>query len=230
MATVPASLARSAPPPSSPPLDWTIADLLEQLGGVPPRRVRWVPTPGTATEKDVIETEARTGRICELIDGVLVEKTMGSYESAVAAAMIYFLKTYLRRRRLGVVLAPDGLLRILPRQVRVPDVAFLSWTRLGGRRWKRQPILAAAPDLAVEVLSKGNTKAEMKRKLRDYFTAGVRLVWFIDPRTRTAQSYVGPEQFQSIGENGALSGGDVLPGFKLALRDLFAETEGTDAE
>lgn len=219
-------MATASLPPSSPPLNWTIGDLLKQLGGVPPKRVRWVPIPGTATEKDLVETEARTGRICELIDGVLVEKTMGSYESTVAAAMIYFLKSYLRRRRLGVVTSPDGPLRILPRQVRIPDVAFLSWKRLGGRQWKRHPILPAAPDLAVEVLSKGNTKAEMKRKLRDYFAAGVRLVWFIDPRTRTAESYVGPQESQSIGKDGVLSGGDVLPGFELSLRDLFAEAEG----
>jgi Uma2 family endonuclease len=122
------------------------------------------------------------------------------------------------------------MLRILSKQVRVPDVAFLSWERLGGRRWTRQPILRAAPDLAVEVLSKGNTKAEMKRKLRDYFAAGVCLVWFIDPRTRTAKSYTGPEQCESIEERGLLSGHKVLPEFKLALRDLFAEAEGAGAE
>jgi len=219
-------MATLSSPLSSPPMDGTIADLLKQLGGVPPGRVRLVPTPGTATEKDVIEAEARTGRICELVDGVLVEKTMGSYESAVAAAMIYFLKAYLRRRRLGVVLGEAGLLRILPQQVRIPDVAFLSWKRLGTRRWTRQPIVPAAPDLAVEVLSKGNTKAEMKRKLRDYFAAGVRLVWFIDPRARTAKCYVGPEQCQVVDEDGSLSGGEVLPGFQLGLHELFAEAEG----
>ncbi len=66
----------------------------------------------------------------------------------------------------------------------------------------------------------------MTRKLRDYFTAGVRLVWLIDPRTRTAKSYSGLDQCESIGKSGALSGGDVLPGFELSLRDLFAEAEG----
>jgi len=72
--------------PSALSLERTVADLLRQLGGVSPKRVHLVPTPGTATEKDVIQAEARTGRICELIDGVLVEKTMGAYESAVAVA------------------------------------------------------------------------------------------------------------------------------------------------
>jgi Uma2 family endonuclease len=206
----------------------TIAELLEQFGGIPPERVRLRPRPGAATEEDLVEAEARTGRICELIDGVLVEKAKGTYESAVAAALIYFLKEFLQDHRLGVVLGEAGLLRIMPRQVRAPDVAFLSFERLGTRRLPDQPILPAAPDLAVEVLSPGNTPAEMDRKLREYFAAGVRLVWYIDPRTRAARCYTAPELFQEIGEDGVLTGNTVLPGFQLALRRLFAEAEGAD--
>jgi hypothetical protein len=101
-------MATICPPSSGLPPDWTIADLLSRLGGVPAKRVLLVPMPGTATEKDLIEAEARTGRICELIDGVLVEKAMGSFESAVAAALIYFLKAYLRHHRLGVVWPPTA--------------------------------------------------------------------------------------------------------------------------
>jgi Uma2 family endonuclease len=219
-------MATFSPGPFAPPLDWTVADLLAQVGGVPPNRVRMAPTPGTATEKDVLETEARTGRICELIDGVLVEKTMGALESAVAMALGYFLKDHLRGRRLGVVLGADGPLRILPEQVRIHDVSFLSFQRLKSRRLPRQPIWAMAPDLAVEVLSEGNTPAEMDRKLHDCFTAGVRLVWYIDPRTRTAQAYTAPDRCEAIAEDGVLAGGDVLPDFVLPLGALFAEAEG----
>ena len=59
----------------------TLADLLEQLGGLAPARVRFRPPPGTATEKDVLEVEAHEDRLCELVDGVLVEKAMGWRES-----------------------------------------------------------------------------------------------------------------------------------------------------
>ena len=62
----------------------------------------------------------------------------------------------------------------------------------------------------------------MRRKLQDYFTAGVRLVWYIDPRTRTAMVYTSPQDFAVLGENDIFTGGDVLPGFALPLRDLFA--------
>lgn len=66
----------------------------------------------------------------------------------------------------------------------------------------------------------------LDRKLRDYFAAGVRLVWYIDPKKRTAGSYNAVDACDSIAEDGGLNGGDVLPGFELSLIDLFAEAEG----
>jgi Uma2 family endonuclease len=80
--------------------------------------------------------------------------------------------------------------------------------------------------MAVEVLSEGNTVGEMRRKLRDYFQAGVRLVWYIDPATRTAEVYTAPEQRHVVTEQGILDGGDVLPGFRLPLGELFSRAEG----
>ena len=79
-----------------------------------------------------------------------------------------------------------------------------------------------APDLAVEVLSEGNTKQEMERKLKDYFFAGVRLVWYIDVKKRTVEVYTSPDQGVTLTEGQNLDGGDVLPGFRLPLRQLFA--------
>ena len=71
--------------PDAPPTDWTIADVQARLPGFPADRIRVYPTPGTATEQDVLEAEARSNRICELIDGTLVEKTMASLESMLAS-------------------------------------------------------------------------------------------------------------------------------------------------
>jgi len=207
------------------PAEWTLADLLEDLGHIPLSRIRMRPPPGTATEEDVTKAEGHTGRICELIDGVLVEKTMGYLESLLAVAVIRVLSDFVRRRHLGIVLAPDGTLRILPGQVRVPDVCFIRWDRFPGGRLPKTPIPAVAPDLAVELLSEGNTPGEMERKLRDYFAAGVRLVWYVDPRSRTARAYTAPDTCQELTEQDNLSGGEVLPGFELSLADLFAEID-----
>jgi hypothetical protein len=79
------------------------------------------------------------------------------------------------------------------------------------------------PDLAVEVLSPSNTEAEMARKRQEYFAAGVRLVWMVDPDARTVTVYTAPDQSTVLGEVDTLSGDPVLPGFTLPLRDLFAE-------
>jgi Uma2 family endonuclease len=82
-------------------------------------------------------------------------------------------------------------------------------------------VCKVAPDLAVEILSKGNTQQELEQKLDEYFEASVRLVWYIDPRPRTASIYTARQQMTSIDCSGYLEGGDVLPGFKLRLGELF---------
>jgi len=205
------------------PTEWTVADMLTHLGGVPSERIRMVPPPGMATEEDVLQAKSRFRRICELVDGVLVEKTMGYYESLVAATIIRILGRFVEDHDLGIVLAPDGPLRILPGQVRIPDVCFIRWERFPKRELPREPILPLAPDLAVEVLSEGNTESEIQRKLHDYFTAGVRLVWYIDPRTKTAKAYTAENECTDLGQHDSLSGGEVLPGFELPLEELFAK-------
>jgi Uma2 family endonuclease len=208
---------------SLPPANWTVADLVASLGGIPLDRIRVCPPFGTATEKDVLEVERQTGCPCELIDGTLVEKTMGYIESFLAARIVYLIQVFLESHDLGIVLGADGTLRVLPDQVRVPDACFIAWERFPNRSLPPEPIPALAPDLAIEVLSASNTAAEMQRKLHDYFTAGVRLVWYIDPQTRSAKAYTAEDKFTAVDESGVLSGGAVLPGFELPLKELFAK-------
>jgi Uma2 family endonuclease len=200
----------------------TVADLLEQLGGIPPARVRLQPAPGTATEQDVLAVYRREKRCCELVDGVLVEKTMGFYESRLAMLLGHFLEDFMERHDLGVVAGEAGMLRLTAGQVRIPDVSFISWDRLPNRELPAEPIPDLVPDLAVEVLSEGNTEQEMRRKLREYFQAGVRLVWYVEPADRTVTVYTRPSRARRITEDQTLEGGAVLPGFTLPLRTLFA--------
>src|SRR5437588_66928 len=83
-----------------------------------------------------------------------------------------------------------------------------------------------AADLAGEVLSPSNTRAEIARKRREYFAAGTRLAWIVDPKTRTVEVYTSAEKPDVIlSEDGTLTGGDVLPGFTLELRGVFAELD-----
>jgi Uma2 family endonuclease len=200
----------------------TVAELLDQLGGVPPERVLMQPSPGDATEQDVIRLRDHEKRLCELVDGVLVEKAPGLYESRVAVVLGHFLETFLDTRDLGVTYGADGTFRILPRLVRIPDLTFVSWDRLPGHELPSEPIPDLVPDLAVEVLSVSNTEREMDRKIDEYFRAGVRLVWLIDPPTRTAEVYTAAGESTALTEEDTLDGGAVLPGFTLSLRRLFA--------
>ena len=199
----------------------TVADLLEHLGGIPPYRVRLHPTPGTATEQDVIDILAHEDRCCELIDGVLVEKAMGWYESRLAIVIAYFIESFLDDHDLGVVAGEHGLLRLFPNQVRIPDVSFISWEQFPDRKLPADPIPGLYPNLAVEVLSQSNTEKEMRRKLREYFAAGTQLVWLVDPKARTVRVYTSPRKSKLVREDQTLDGGDVLPGFQLPLRKLF---------
>ena len=75
----------------------TVADLLKRLGNIPANRVRLVPTPGTATERDVLAVLDREKRPCELIEGTLVEKVMGYGEARVSGELLFQLLLYLRR-------------------------------------------------------------------------------------------------------------------------------------
>jgi Uma2 family endonuclease len=199
------------------------AELVKRLGKIPLKRICFTPPPGTATERDLLAAMRRSDRLYELVDGTLVEKPMGLSESMLAGDLLTDINVFARKHDLGCAAGADGTVRLLKGLVRIPDVAFFNWDKLPGRVFPSRPIPDLAPDLAVEVLSKTNTPEEMERKLREYFLAGVRLVWMIDPRKRTAEVYTAPDApAATLDETQALEGGDVLPGFTLPLAELFA--------
>ncbi|NLU22701.1 MAG: Uma2 family endonuclease, partial [Phycisphaerae bacterium] len=209
---------------SSPPIR-TLGDLLEWLGDIPPRRVRLHPPPGQAMVTDVVAIEAHENRLCEVIDGVLVEKAIGFRESLLAGAILAALRAFVVPRKLGLVSGADGMMQLFPGQVRIPDVAYVSRERLPGGRVPSEPVPHLVPDLVVEVLSEGNTEAEMERKRREYFEAGVRLIWLVDLDARTVTVFTGPAESSTLDQNQTLDGGAVLPGFTLPLPGLFAELD-----
>src|SRR5262249_28116601 len=154
----------------------TLADLLEQLGGIPLERIRRWPPPGSATEADVIAARYSDQKLmCELVDGVLVEKAMGLKEAVLASALLYYLWNYLEEHDVGLAFGADGPIRLKLGLVRYPDAGVITWERLPEGELPDEAIGTVIPDMVVEVLSKGNTKKEIDRKLQEYFAAGVRL-------------------------------------------------------
>jgi Uma2 family endonuclease len=207
------------------PIEWTLADLQDYLDGIPAHRIRLRPWPGTATVQDVAQMDDHHDRLCELIDGVLVEKATGFEESWIAANLLFFLGQFLQQYPLGIVTGADGLIQLLPHQVRIPDVAYFAWERFPNRRLPREAVPRIVPDLAVEVLSASNTPNEMRRKRREYFQAGVRLVWYIDPGSRTVTVYHNDEDSVELDENQMLTGEAILPGFEVSVRQLLTPSE-----
>lgn len=199
----------------------TLADPLDRLGDVPLERIRLHPPPGTATEADVLARPDGQKHLRELVDGVLVERTTGYYESLLAALLIGFLRRYLEDHDLGIVLGEAGPLRLAPGLVRIPDVSFIAWERFPDRRLPAEPIPMLAPDLAVEILSPGNTGREMERKRQEYLAAGTRLVWIANPVDRAVQVSTGPADVRRLGGDDVLDAAPVLPGFQLGVRAWF---------
>lgn len=200
------------------------SDILIDLGGIPAARVRTDPKPGTATLEDLISCN-ENGSLCELVDGTLVEKAMGWQESLIAMLLGEILGTFVRQHDLGLVTGSEGFMRIFESTVRGPDVTFVSWDRLPEGRVPTEAVPMIVPDLAVEVISVSNTLAEMSRKRREYFNAGVRQVWLVDPRERTVAVYTSITKYEILDESQTLSGGDLLPGLQIELARVFGELD-----
>jgi Uma2 family endonuclease len=209
-------------------VDWPLIklrncdELQEYLGGIPTRRIRIQPPPGEGTESDLLKIHDKEGRICELIDGILVEKDMASYEALLAGVLLHFIQSYLDHHDLGVALPGDGWLRLYPGLVRAPDVSFISWKRMPNQEFPDEAIASLRPDLAVEILSEGNTEREMDRKLKEYFRSGCKLVWYVDPKKRTVRVFTSATKSKMLTEKDTLDGGKLLPGFTLPIKRWFA--------
>lgn len=204
-----------------PPL--MMSRLLKRLGGISPRRICMKPEPGTATVADVIRMEEKYNRLFELVDATLVEKVMGLRESLVAGEISYAVKKYVKDNgNPGVVSGEAGTIKLLGALVRIPDVAFIAWDRFPNRQVPAAKVPEVVPNLAVEVLSRGNTVLEMERKLKEYFLAGVDLVWFVSLEPRMVKVFTSPDNWVQLTDTDTLSGGTVLPGFTIPVADLFA--------
>ena len=221
--------APTAVPPAVPPRPPARFDngreWMDSLGDVPLSRVIFDPWPGTATEQDLLRYVEVDKRLCELIDGTLVEKPVGFDESRIGSNLIMAVGNFVTPRRLGAVAGADATLRMASGRIRLPDVSFVARADVPADYRRGTPVPRLPPTLAVEVLSDSNTAAEMRQKRREYFESGSKLVWVVDPPTRTISVYTGPttEPDRTLTESDTLDGGDVLPGFAMAVADVFRD-------
>ena len=206
------------------PRNWKLDDLQQHLGGIPLNRIRMFPPPGMATVDDAATIRRAEGVLCEVVDGVLVEKTMGWKESVIAIYLARLIGNFIAGKRLGIVLGADGQVRTTGRQVRMPDVAFIRWERIPPEA-DDQNVCPVTPDLAVEVLSAGNTAKEIERKLDEYFSGGAQLAWIVDPRQRIVEVYTARQEPVVLTDSETLDAALVLPGFRVSIAELLDSAE-----
>ena len=163
------------------------------------------------------------GQTHELVEGFLLsEPPPGAEHGRVEARIVGLVIAFVRANALGTVYCGDAgfVLARGPDTVRGPDLAFVS----AGRALNRSPgYLPGAPDLAVEIRSPSDRAGDVRSKVADYLAAGTRLVWLVDPETRTVRVYRTLLEPRVLRGTDELDGEDVLPGFRVPVAELFAD-------
>ena len=174
----------------------------------------------TATELSQMPDD---GFRCELVRGELRKMAPASFDHGrYAANVACTLIPHVRANELGVVCIADTgfLISSNPDTVRAPDVAFVSQARVD-QIGKVRSFFPGPPDLAVEVISPGDTYSEVQEKVFDWLEAGTRMVVVVDPRKRAVTVYRSLTEITVLTENEILDGGDVVPGWSMPVRNIF---------
>jgi len=171
------------------------------------------------TEEDAYRVELVRGRI-------LREPPPAEAHDWLSFELGWAIRTFAREHDLGIVVANSTfILHVDPPTVRMPDVAFIAKRSLPTGGFSMERSWRVAADLAVEVLSPSNTAIEIQQKVLEYLDCGTRLVWVVDPAARCVTVYRSRVDIRLLKEQDVLEGGDVLPGFRLQLAELFEPVE-----
>lgn len=157
----------------------------------------------------------------ELVRGRIVREPRPVAEHNWLASELYWrIESHAREHGLGRTLFDAGfLLEEDPPTIRIPDIAFL--VRPASAEERPEGLWTIAPDLAVEIVSRSNTAAEIQEKVLEYLASGTRLVWVVEPASRSVTSYRSRKDVEVLTEGDELDGGDVLPGLLFRISDLF---------
>jgi Uma2 family endonuclease len=157
-------------------------------------------------------------RLFELIDGDIVEKMASFTPSRIALRIGRLLGSTADRH--GYLTGADGGYILSPGTVVMPDVGYISRARLTALPERE---VNGPPDLAVEVKSPTDRKRDLRRKAELYLQHGTRIVWLVFPDDQAVEVYAGEADAVTVTIDGALDGGEVLPGLSILLRELFTE-------
>jgi Uma2 family endonuclease len=159
----------------------------------------------------------------ELVKGELRKMSpSGSEHGAIIINISVLLAQYVRSKKLGVCFGAETGFKIAsdPDTVRAPDVAFIRRERIPESGLPKK-FWSGAPDLAVEVLSPGDTRREVDEKVEDWLDAGTRAVWIINPKRRSVTVYRSTTDVTRLSDGDVLEGGEVVPGFRCEVSEIF---------
>jgi Uma2 family endonuclease len=166
--------------------------------------------------------DPKDGSKRELVRGEVIVMPGPGLEHGEIQGKVYFLiMSYLQQNRIGRVMVESGTVTERdPDTVRGPDISFYSKDRLP-LDMRVVGYHDKSPDLCVEVISPSNSKKELREKINEYFLAGVKMVWVIDPEDRSIIILRAPDEGRTLFDDAIVDGGDVLPGFSCKVSDLF---------
>jgi len=158
----------------------------------------------------------------ELVRGRLrVCEPPGGVHGRLAMRLGYLLHAHVEGHNLGTVLVESGyVLQRRPDTVRGPDISFVSRARMTPDQIPEQ-FIPGTPDLAIEILSPDDRPGEIRERLADYFGAGTRRVWVVDPRGRCIVIHTPEGRARRLGTSDVLEGEDVVPGFRCAVAEVL---------
>ena len=160
----------------------------------------------------------------ELIDGKLTRMSpAGSEHGYVGVRIASAIHKYVAARRSGLVYDSSTGFRLDPENVLSPDVSYASRESVQKSNTRPGEFFRGTPELAVEVISPSERRGKIRLKVEKYFACGTRLVWLVYPLKKRVDIYTSPDEMISKEANEALDGGEVLPGFRLPLDEIFAE-------
>jgi Uma2 family endonuclease len=164
------------------------------------------------------------GFVHEVVNGELVMSPKNNFfHGEICSELLTALRNYAKAKQLGAVLDSSTGFWMFNRNCRAPDISFVRRERLQDLGIKRstRKFFPGAPDLAVEVLSPNNTRAELDERLRDFFGSGTQLAWIIDPEAETVEVCHSLDRRRLLGPAAELDGEQLLPGFRYPVADLF---------
>jgi len=173
-----------------------------------------------------LEALPEDGYIHEVVNGELVMSPKNNwYHGRICTRLIIAIGNFVKEHRLGAVLDSSTGFWMCNRNCRAPDVSFVPKSRLEslGFQPSERRFFPGAPDLAIEILSPNNTRAEIDERLKDFFASGTQIAWVIDPENETVEVCHAPTQRKLVGSGAFLEGEHLLPGFQFPIANLFKD-------